>query len=101
MQLPRKAGEEAFLAGLLHETGRFILVDNFPKQFQSACQNARQMASPLAPRMREAFLTSPTQITAYVLELWGMPPSVIDAIAAQDLTEGDQAGKFTLGAALY
>jgi HD-like signal output (HDOD) protein/CheY-like chemotaxis protein len=101
MHFSRKAGEEAFLAGLLHETGRFILVDNFPKQFQGACQAARQTASPLAPRMRETFLTSPAQITAYVLELWGMPTSVIDAIAAQDHLDGVQDGKFTLGSALY
>jgi HD-like signal output (HDOD) protein/CheY-like chemotaxis protein len=101
MRFSRKVGEEAFLAGLLHETGRFILVDNFPKQFQTACQNARQMKSALAPRLREAFLTSPAQITAYILELWGMPASIIDAIAAQENIAADSAKEFTLASALY
>jgi HD-like signal output (HDOD) protein/CheY-like chemotaxis protein len=101
MQLPRRAGEEAFLAGLLHETGRFILVDNFPKQFQAACQSARQMSSPLGPRLREAVLASPAQITAYVLELWGMPPAIIDAVAAQDQPAANQTSGLTLTSALY
>jgi HD-like signal output (HDOD) protein len=101
MQFSRKASEEAFLAGLLHETGRFILVDNFPAQFQAACQSARQMQSPLAPRMREVFRTGPAQITAYVLELWGMPTPVIDAIAVQDSVAADPSGAFTLASALY
>src|SRR5579872_2048624 len=70
MQFSRKAGEEAFLAGLLHETGRFILVDNFPKEFLAACQAARQANSPLTPRLRETFRTTPAQIAAYILELW-------------------------------
>jgi HD-like signal output (HDOD) protein len=101
MQFSRKASEEAFLAGLLHETGRFILVDNFPTQFQAACQSARQMQSPLAPRLRETFLTCSAHITAYVLELWGMPAPVIDAIAAQDSVAADPSGAFTLASALY
>jgi len=101
MRFPRKAGEEAFLAGLLHETGRFVLVDNYSQQFQAACQLARQTRSPLAPRLRETLGTSPAQITAYLLELWGMPLSVVDAIAAQDCPGGDPAKGFTLATALY
>lgn len=101
MKFSRIAGEEAFLAGLLHETGRFILADNFPEQFQAACQSARLMKSPLAPRLREVFRTSPAQVTAYVLELWGMPASVIGAIAREDDRVSDRAEGFTLVSALY
>jgi len=101
MNLSRAAGEEAFLAGLLHETGRFILVDNFPGRFHTACQRASQMKTPLAPRLREVFRTTPSQITAYVLELWGMPESVIGAIAQQDAPVVEQAGGFSIASALY
>src|SRR5580658_1931272 len=41
-KLPLRTAEAAFLAGLLHEAGRFILVDNFPDQFIAACRSARQ-----------------------------------------------------------
>jgi HD-like signal output (HDOD) protein len=101
MKFSRTAGEKAFLAGLLHETGRFILVDNFPEKFLSACQGAQRMKSPLTPRLREVFRTSPAQITAYVLELWGLPDSVIGAVAAQDAPVAEHAAEFTLASALY
>jgi HD-like signal output (HDOD) protein len=100
-KLPHKSAEEAFLAGLLHEAGRFILIDNFAAQYQAACQAARQARSPLTPRLREAFNTTPSQITAYVMELWGMPSSVIAAIALQDDPQREPGGAFSLASALY
>jgi HD-like signal output (HDOD) protein len=101
MRLPSITGEEAFLAGLLHESGRFILADNFPDQFGAACQVARATDTALAPRLREAFRTSPAQITAYILELWGMPATIIAAIALQDAPAADESKGFTLASALY
>ncbi len=100
-RLPHHAGEEAFLAGLLHEAGRFILIDNFAGPFQTACQAARQAKSPLTPHLREIFHTTPPQITAYVMELWGMPASVIAAIALQDDPQQEPGGAFSLASALY
>lgn len=101
MKFTRIAGEEAFLAGLLHETGRFVLADNYPERFRAACQGAEKMASPLVPRLREVFRASPYQVAAYILELWGMPANAIGAIAAQDSPAADQANGFTLASVLY
>src|SRR5580692_2436121 len=100
-RLPRRTAEEAFLAGLLHEAGRFILVDNFPGQFAAACQGARQLTSPLGPRLLETFQTTPAQLTAYLMELWGMPPNVVTAIAFQDNPQQEPGGAFSLTSALY
>jgi HD-like signal output (HDOD) protein len=100
-RLPRRAAEEGFLAGLLHEAGRFILVDNFPGQFAAACQGARQLHSPLVPRLLETFQTTPAQLTAYLMELWGMPGEVITAIANQDNPREGSGEAFTLTSALY
>jgi HD-like signal output (HDOD) protein len=101
MKLPYKTGEEAFLAGLLHEAGRFILVDNFPDQFQAACDRARQSNIPLAVCLREAFQAGPSQISAYVLELWGLPSAVVNGISLQDNPENDPAPGFSMTSALY
>jgi HD-like signal output (HDOD) protein len=99
--LPHRAGEEAFLAGLLHEAGRFVLIDNFAGQFHAACQAAREAKSPLAPRLREAFQTTPPQVTAYLMELWGIPVTVITAISLQDQPQQEPGGAFSLASALY
>ncbi|HEY3861598.1 MAG TPA: response regulator [Verrucomicrobiae bacterium] len=100
-RLPRRAAEEVFLAGLLHEAGRFILVDNFPEQFSAACQHARQTKTALAPRLLEAFQTTPAQLTAYLMELWGMPSEVVTAISLQDNPHKEPSGGFCLASALY
>jgi HD-like signal output (HDOD) protein len=99
--LGRKAGEEVFLAGLLHESGRLILSDNFPVQFHGACEAARQAKSPLAPRLREIFQAGAPQVTGWLLELWGLPVNVINAIAALDKPEAPPGGPFSVPAALY
>jgi HD-like signal output (HDOD) protein len=99
--LPRRAAEEAFLAGLLHEAGRLILVDNFAGQFAAACREAKRGATPLAPRLLETFQTTPGQLTAYVMELWGMPADVVNALSLQDNPQQEPGGVFSLTSALY
>jgi HD-like signal output (HDOD) protein len=99
--LQRRKAEEAFLAGLLHEAGRFILVDNFPGQFATACREARQAKTPLAPRLLENFQTTPAQLTAYLMELWGMPAEVVTALSYQDKPQDEPSGAFSLTSALY
>jgi HD-like signal output (HDOD) protein len=99
--LPRQMQEEVFLAGLLHETGRLILMDNFPEQYQAACDAARQAHSPLGPRLREIFQAAPCEIAAYLLDLWGMPASAVAAISMLEHPEREKAAGFTLASALY
>jgi HD-like signal output (HDOD) protein len=99
--LPAKTGEEAFLAGLIHEIGRFILIDNFPDQFKEACDKARRAGGPLAASLRETFQATPSQVAAYVLELWGLPDAPITAVGVLDNPQDDAAKGFTISAVLY
>jgi HD-like signal output (HDOD) protein len=99
--LSRKAGEDAFLAGLMHESGRLILSDNFPDRFHAACETARQTKSPLAPCLRETFQAGVPRLCSCLLELWGMPVTVIEAIAAQDNPAAPSDDGFSIAAALY
>jgi HD-like signal output (HDOD) protein len=100
-RLQRRRAEEAFLAALLHEAGRFILVDNFAEQYAAACRNARLAKSPLAPRLLETFQTTPSQLSAYLMELWGMPADVVTALSLLDHPQEEPGGAFSLASALY
>jgi HD-like signal output (HDOD) protein len=100
-KLPREIGEAAFLAGLLHEVGRFVLIDNFPDQFQVACDAARKSNIPLAVCLRESVQATPTQMSAYVLELWGLPGAVINSISMMENPEKKAAAGFSISSALY
>jgi HD-like signal output (HDOD) protein/ActR/RegA family two-component response regulator len=99
--LRAKTAEEAFLAGLLHEIGRFILIDNFPDQFKAACDRSRQTQTALAVSLREVLQAGPSQVGAYVLELWGLPSAAVGAIAALDNPEAEGTAGFTIKTALY
>jgi HD-like signal output (HDOD) protein len=100
-KLPPSDGEEAFLAGLLHEMGRFLLFENFPDQFQMACDGARLTKTSLTTSMREVMQTTPSQMSAYVLELWGLPGGVINCISCLDNPADDPAPGFSMTSALY
>jgi HD-like signal output (HDOD) protein/CheY-like chemotaxis protein len=100
-QLPRQTRDEAFLAGLLHETGRLILMANFPGEYQTACAAARVAQSPLAPRLREIFPAAPCEIAAFLLDLWGMPDSVVAAVSMLEHPERENAAGFSAVSALY
>jgi HD-like signal output (HDOD) protein len=100
-KLPRQTGEEAFLAGMLHEVGRFLLIDNFPDQYQAAGVEALHAQVPLSAQLRKVFQANPSQLSAYVLELWGLPAAVIDGISFMDNPEEDPAQGFSMTSALY
>jgi HD-like signal output (HDOD) protein len=100
-RLPRRKAEEAFLASLLHEAGRFILVDNFPGEYATACWDARQAKSPLGPHLLQIFKSTPAQLTAYLMELWGMPADVVTALSLLDNPQEEAGGAFSLTSALY
>ena len=76
-------------------------MDNFPGQFVAACQGARQTKSTLSPRLLETFQTTPAQLTAYLMELWGMAAEVVTAISYQDNPQQEPSGVFSLTSALY
>jgi HD-like signal output (HDOD) protein len=100
-ELPQAKADEAFLAGILHEVGKLILIDNFPQRFHAASQEARQAGAPLTPCLLREFHATPAQLAAYLLELWGLPGAVIRAVACQEHPERDPNGEFCLAAALY
>ena len=51
--------------------------------------------------LRETFQASPSQISAYVLELWGLPGTVTNSISLLDKPEKDPAPGFSMTSALY
>jgi HD-like signal output (HDOD) protein len=99
--LSHQDSEEAFLAGLMHETGRLILLDNFPEQFQAACDAARRDNTPLRPALRHQFHAAHCQIAAYLLDLWGLPAATVSAVSLMDHPEAQKPGAFSMASALY
>jgi len=77
----RGDGDAAFLAGILHDIGKLVLAANLPEVYAEACRAAAARASgPLLGEVEVLGITH-AEIGAYLLDLWGMPYPIVEAVA--------------------
>jgi HD-like signal output (HDOD) protein/ActR/RegA family two-component response regulator len=77
----RASADDAWLAGLLHDIGYWILIQECPAELGRAIELARAEDLPLAECERRITGASHAEIGAYLLGLWGLPYSIIEAVA--------------------
>jgi HD-like signal output (HDOD) protein/ActR/RegA family two-component response regulator len=77
----RASADDAWLAGLLHDIGYWILVQECPEELGRAIELARAENLPLVECERRITGASHAEIGAYLLGLWGLPYSIIEAVA--------------------
>jgi HD-like signal output (HDOD) protein/ActR/RegA family two-component response regulator len=77
----RASADDAWLAGLLHDIGYWILIQECPEELGLAIELARAEDLPLVECERRITGASHAQIGAYLLGLWGLPYSIIEAVA--------------------
>jgi len=73
--------DEAFVAGLLHDAGKLVLVSNFPAQYNEVLQTARGGSLALLAAEERTFGANHAEVGGYLLGLWGLPVPVVEAIA--------------------
>jgi putative nucleotidyltransferase with HDIG domain len=73
---------EAFVAGMLHDVGRLVLASSVFDEPRAGSDwpEPRRAASPPGPAPL-AVEARHAKVGAYLLGLWGLPPTVIDAVA--------------------
>jgi len=81
MMADRKEKEDAFIAGLLHDIGKLILFLDFPAVWLSSQQELKKQPRPVYEVEQSMLGTSHAEIGAHLLERWGMPYPVIEAVA--------------------
>ena len=72
---------QAFIAGMLHDLGKLILAANLPDQYGVALEISEYNHQELWHAEYEVFGASHAQVGAYLMSLWGLPDSVVAAIA--------------------
>ncbi len=72
--------DDAFTAGLLHDIGKLILLANLPQRYAPILE---QQAAPSQAHDLELTHLGGThaQMGAYLLGLWGLPDTVVEAVA--------------------
>lgn len=77
----RKVVDRAFTAGLLHEIGQLILATHLTDEFSRALDLSAAQGIALVEAELEVFGATHAQVGSYLLELWGLPDAVVEAIA--------------------
>ena len=100
--LPPMDCTHAHFAGLVHELGRLILIDNRPDDYLRVCQNAAGEEIALTEAERNYFGTTHMDLAAFMLRLWGVPSIVSEAVQFQESPwQSSRRDVFTPVTALY
>jgi HD-like signal output (HDOD) protein len=77
----RQEIEDSFMAGLLHDIGKLVLVSAAPARYEQAMKFAEVNGVPRRDAEQKIFGTTHSEIGTYLLWLWGLPDSVVEAVA--------------------
>ncbi|NNF00269.1 MAG: HDOD domain-containing protein [Pyrinomonadaceae bacterium] len=77
---PETAGD-AFTAGLVHDIGELVLAYNMPEEYSRSRAFAKEQEISLLDAELELFGATHAEIGAYLLSLWGIPWTVVEAVA--------------------
>ena len=78
--VPAAFGEEAFVAGLLHDIGKLILAVNLPEAYKNALEVAHREEISIWEAETRNFGVNHADVGGFVLSLWGLPVRVVEAI---------------------
>lgn len=78
----RQAQSQSAVAGLLHDIGLMVLLENEPARYQPLWQQSGGDEAALANMERSAFGVTHGELGALILMLWSLPREVVDAVAS-------------------
>jgi len=71
--------DEFFLAGLMHDIGRLVLLQNFPEDYKAILQTSSNEKQTISAEM-EIFGADTPQISAWLFSQWNLNPLISDAV---------------------
>lgn len=71
--------DEFFLAGLLHDIGRLVLMQHFPEEYKSILETAGSEKQILLSESK-LFDTDTPQVSAWLFNQWNLNPLISDAV---------------------
>ena len=77
----RSTIDDAFVGGLLHDAGKFVLAHNCPEQYGEALAAAERDAKPIRETEFAVFGTTHAEVGGYLLWLWGLSDGITETAA--------------------
>ncbi len=81
MGAERRVVEDSLLAGLLHDIGKLILVQSLPNEYRKFFKKIHDCQAELLEAERSVFHVDHGRVGAYLLGLWALPDSLVEAVA--------------------
>jgi HD-like signal output (HDOD) protein len=78
---PREAAEQSFSAGLLHDVGKAVLFSELSGEYNQIVENRENREGDITSREVEQFGCTHAQIGAYLMSIWGLPATLVHAVA--------------------
>lgn len=76
----RETIDHAYLAGLLHDCGKLVMLANFPQEMKAILEKNPNNSVEFLKLEETIFGVTHAQIGAYLLGLWGIPSPITQAI---------------------
>ena len=87
--------DDALMAGMLHDVGKLVLAAKVPETYSTVLSVASEERISLWKAEYEILGTSHAEMGAYLLGLWGLPGSLVEALAYHHCPERSLDRKFS------
>ncbi len=77
----KRTCDDAFLAGVLHDVGKLVIISNWPKKYKEILKKAEKDKLKVIDVEKKILGTTHCNIGAYLMSLWGMNSFIVEAIA--------------------
>jgi len=80
-QVSKALLDDAFVAGLLHDVGQLVFVAHHPAQYDRVLNDVATGEQTTSEAEMRIFGTTHAEVGSYLLWLWGLPDTVVEAVA--------------------
>lgn len=99
--LDKAAAAEAFTAGMLHDVGILVRATRQPEAFGDVLAEAKRTGRRIHDIERERDEVTHAEIGGYLLDLWGLPQSIVAAVTSHHDPAQLSHGRLDVAAAVY
>ena len=96
----KKMAEDAFIAGMMHDLGKLLLLV-VPGYYSRVNEVVKNKGCSVLEAEYEVLDNSHAEVGAYLLGLWGIPHSIVEAVAYHHYPSKISGNKFTVLTAVH